>query len=192
MSALLLILLSAALVNVIAVTSAPRWRPFATTEDVYTSARALALLSALAVPVATLAGWSLSAAVLQPLDLQYLRTPAYAAIALILAWLLEGALRRDGRLLPQRPGFTLLMTSNTAVLGVALLARARAHDGIGAFALAATAAVALAVLILTLTAIHERLRAADVPRPFASTPLALMTTGLAALAFMGFTGLVQE
>lgn len=192
MSALLLILLSAALVNVVALTSAPRWRPFLALPDPYRDAWAIAWLCLIAVPAVTALSRLLSAAVLGPLELHYLSTPACALIALIVALVLEGALQRDGRRLPRRPAFALLMASNPAVVGVALLAPARTQGWFDAVSLAMAAALALAALVLAFAAIQERLRAADVPRAFREAPLALVTTGIAALAFMGFTGLVQE
>lgn len=192
MSSLLLILLSAVLVNIAVLTGAPRWRPFAALSGIFPATRVIALLCLIAVPAATAITWLLSAALLEPEGLGYLRTPVFAATVLIIALLLEGTLHRDGRLLPQRPGFALLMSGNAAILGVALIADSRSHRFVDAMLFAAAGAAALAALLLTFAAMQERLSYADTPFVFRDAPLALITTGIMALAFMGFTGLVPE
>src|SRR5687768_2743146 len=121
MSALLLILLSAVLVNVIALTSMPAWRPFEAITGTFAAAQALAIASLITVPIVAVITWLLSALLLEPSGLAYLRTLAFVAVILAVVPLVEFMLRRDGRLRPQRPGFALLMMTNAAVLGVALM-----------------------------------------------------------------------
>src|SRR5688572_32626657 len=119
MSALLLILLSTVLVNVMALTSMPAWRPFETITGTFAAARALAIASLITVPVVTAITWLLSALLLERSGVSYLRTLAFVAVILAVVPMVELVLRRDGRLRPQRPGFALLMMTNAAVLGVA-------------------------------------------------------------------------
>jgi electron transport complex protein RnfA len=104
----------------------------------------------------------------------------------------EFGLRRDGRLRPQRPGFALLMTTNSAVLGVALMVDSRMQNILDATLFAIAAAAAFGFLLLAFAALHERLEHADVPSVFREAPLALVSAGIMALAFMGFTGIIQE
>ena len=118
MSALLLILLSAVLVNVMALTRMPSWRPFGAVTGTFKGAQGLALASLIAVPVVATITWSLSKLLLEPSELGYLRTLMFVVVALAVVPLVEFGLRRDGRLQPQRPGFTLLLTTNSAVLGI--------------------------------------------------------------------------
>src|SRR3990170_3907137 len=143
MSALLLILLSAVLVNVVALTRMPTWRPFEAMTGTFAGARALAITSALTVPAVAAITWVLSKTLLEPNDLGYLRTLVFVAVVLAIVPLVEFGLRRDGRLRPQRPGFALLMTTNSAVLGVALMVDSRMQNIIDAtlFAIAAAAAL---------------------------------------------------
>ncbi|MBL8265952.1 Rnf-Nqr domain containing protein [Steroidobacter sp.] len=192
MSALLLILLSAVLVNVTALTHLPSWRPFETITGVFKTAQALAVASLLAVPTVAAVTWSISKLLLEPASLAYLRTLAFVVVALTIVPLVEIVLRRDGRLLPQRPGFTLLLTTNSALLGVALMVNSRMQNIFEAVAFSFAAALALGFLLLAFAALHERLQHADVPRVFRDAPLALVSAGIMALAFMGFTGLIQE
>lgn len=192
MSALLLILLSAVLVSVAAITDAGRWRPFANTVDLYGAARGVAGTHLVALPVISGLTWLLSLYVLQPLDLHYLRTPVFVAIAAIAAAVIEIALRRGGTWLPNRPGFAMLLIANSAALGVAIMTAARAPSFIRALLFSITAAFAFALLLIAFATLYERIRYIDVPRPFRNAPIALITAGLMALGCMGFTGLIQE
>lgn len=192
MSALLLILLSAVLVNVMALTRMPQWRPFETVTGVFKGAQALAAASLIAVPVVAAVTWTISKLLLEPSELGYLRTLAFVVIALAIVPLVELLLQRDGRVQPRRPGFLLLLTTNSAVLGVALMVDSRMQNIIDAVGFSFIAAAALGVLLLAFAAMHERLQHADVPTAFRDAPLALVSAGIMALAFMGFTGLIQE
>lgn len=192
MSALLLILLSAVLVNVMALTRMPAWRPFETTTGIFKGAQALAVAALITVPVVAAVTWTISKLLLEPSDLRYLRTLAFVAVALAIVPLVELVLRRDGRLRPQRPGFPLLLTTNVTVLGVALMVDSRMQNIFDAVGFSILAAAALGFLLLAFAAMHERLQHADVPSVFRDAPLALVSAGIMALAFMGFTGLIQE
>jgi electron transport complex protein RnfA len=192
MSALLLILLSAVLVNVMALTRMPSWRPFEAVTGTFRGAQGLAIASLLAIPVVAVVTWSLSNWLLEPNQLGYLRTFVFVIVTVAVVPLVEFVLRRDGRLQPQRPGFTLLVTTNSAVLGIALMVDSRMQNIFDAVAFSVAMAAALGFLMLAFAAMHDRLRHADVPRVFRDAPLALVTAGIMALAFMGFTGLIQE
>lgn len=192
MSALLLILLSAVLVNVMALTRMPAWRPFDAVTGIFNSAQGLAIASLLAVPTVAIVTWSLSNWLLKPNELDYLRTFVFVVVAAAVVPVVEFALRRDGRLQPKRPGFTLLVTTNSAVLGIALMVDSRMQNIVDAVSFSIAMAAALGFLMLAFVALHERLQHADVPKVFRDAPLALVSAGIMALAFMGFTGLIQE
>jgi electron transport complex protein RnfA len=192
MSALLLILLSAVLVNVMALTRMPSWRPFEAVTGTFQGAQGLAVASLIAIPVVAAMTWSLSNWLLEPNQLGYLRTFVFVIVTVAVVPLVEFVLRRDGRLQPQRPGFTLLVTTNSAVLGIALMVDSRMQNIFDAVAFSVAMAAALGFLMLAFAAMHDRLQHADVPRVFRDAPLALVTAGIMALAFMGFTGLIQE
>lgn len=192
MSALLLILLSAVLVNVTALTRMPSWRPFEAVTGTFKGAQALAVASLIAVPAVAAVTWSISKLLLEPNQLGYLRTLVFVVVALAIVPLVEFVLRRDGRLRPQRPGFTLLLTTNSTVLGIALMVDSRMQNIFDAVGFSFVAALALGFLLLAFAAMHERLQHAEVPVVFRDAPLALISAGIMALAFMGFTGLIQE
>jgi Na+-translocating ferredoxin:NAD+ oxidoreductase subunit A len=192
MASLLLVLLSSVLVTTVVLAHLPQWRPFVAPTDVFGGARVIAILCLAAVPAVALLGWALVRLVLVPSHLEYLRTPALAAIVLIVVPLVDLALRRRGTLLTRQPGFALLMCTNTALLGIALITDMRAATFGAAVLLAIAAAAALALLLLAFAALYERLQQTDVPAVFREAPLALITAGIMALAFMGFSRLIQE
>jgi electron transport complex protein RnfA len=192
MVALLMVLLSSVLVTTVVLAHMPQWRPFVTPTDIFGGARVIAILGLVAVPAVALLGWLIARLVLAPWHLEYLRTPMLVAVVLIVVPLLDVALRRRHGILTQQPGFALVMSTNTALLGIALITDLRsANFGVAAL-LATGAAVALAMLLLAFAALYERLQHADVPLIFREAPLALITAGIMALAFMGFSGLIQE
>lgn len=192
MSSLLLVLLSSVLVTTIVLAHMPRWRPFVTPTGIFDAARATAIVCLVAVPVTAMLSWLLAKTVLDPWQLEYLRTPAFVAIALTIVPLIELALRRRGNLVPQRPGFALVMSTNTGILGIALITDLRTSTFLDASFFVVGSAASLAVLLVSFAALYERLQSADVPAAFREAPLALVTAGIMALAFMGFTGLIQE
>jgi H+/Na+-translocating ferredoxin:NAD+ oxidoreductase subunit A len=192
MVALLMVLLSSVLVTTVVLAHMPQWRPFVTPTDIFGGARVVAILGLVAVPAVALLGWLIARLVLGPWHLEYLRTPMLVAVVLIVVPLLEVALRRRQGILTQQPGFALVMITNTALLGIALITDLRSANFGVAVLLAIGAAVALALLLLAFAALYERLQHADVPVIFREAPLALITAGIMALAFMGFSGLIQE
>lgn len=191
MSSLLLILLSAALVSAVVLMSAPQWRPFVGVDSMYAGARGVATASLAIIPAATLIDWALARYILQPLGAEHVRTLAFAAVLLIVVYAAERLLNRASDLMPQRPGFVLLLAANGAAFGAALVAQNEMRSVFDALLLALASAAGFGLLLLALAAMLERLRAADAPAPFREAPLALVTAGLMALGFMGFTGLVQ-
>ena len=82
-----------------------------------------------------------------------------------------------------------LITTNCAVLGVALLNVNRQHGLLESLVFGASAGAGFGLALLLFTALRERLDTADVPQAFRGAPVALVTAGLMALAFMGFAGL---
>jgi electron transport complex protein RnfA len=87
--------------------------------------------------------------------------------------------------------FLPLITTNCAVLGVALLNTQAKHGFVESALYGFGAAVGFALVLTLFAAVRERVAAADVPWPFAGAPIALITAGLMSLAFMGFSGLVR-
>jgi len=87
--------------------------------------------------------------------------------------------------------FLPLITTNCAVLGVALLSINERHDFIQSVIYGFGAATGFSLVLILFAAMRERLVAADVPAPFRGVSIAMITAGLMSLAFMGFTGLIK-
>jgi Na+-translocating ferredoxin:NAD+ oxidoreductase subunit A len=191
-SALLLILLSAVLVHVIVLASVPAWRPFVDPVGVFEGAVAFAAMAAVALPATIVLTYLLSHWVLIPYGLEYLRALAFALTICAIAAALEPLLRKMTRLTPAQPAFALLTVANSAALGVALTADARARGLLDAVGLGIGTALVFGLTLLAFAALYERLHHADVPEPFRQAPLALVTIGIVALGFMGFSGLIRE
>jgi electron transport complex protein RnfA len=119
-------------------------------------------------------------------------SPAFVGIVLAVVPCVELSMRRIAHRVPARPAFATLLAANSALLGVALVSQELAPTFIRALLLSFAAAGTFAFLLLAAATLHERLRYADVPAPFRDAPIALITTGLIALGFMGFMGLVPE
>jgi len=84
-----------------------------------------------------------------------------------------------------------LITTNCAVLGVALLNVGERHDFIESAFYGFGAALGFTLVMILFASIRERIAYADVPKPFQGAPIALITAGLMSVAFMGFGGLVK-
>lgn len=191
MSALLLILLSAVLVCHYAPTI-PALNPFLC-RDHFDSVTGIALASALMLIVISPLSYGVEHALLAPRGLGQLRTLVFVILVMAIAQLLANlAMRLSKRWIPAPHAFLLLMTSNSAVLGVAFLNTTRARSFGDSLLLGAGAGIAFAALLLMFTAMQQRLRYANMPALFRDTPVALVTVGLMALACMGFTGLIRE
>jgi electron transport complex protein RnfA len=192
MSSLLLLLLSAVLVNVLVLSHLPEWRPFPGTTDVFDASLGVALATLIALPLTAGFGYALAIAVLQPLDLEYLRTLAFVLLILAIAAAIDVLFTRVRRWTPARPAFMTLLASNSAIFGVAWLADARSSGLFEAISVGVGAGLGFGFMLLAFAAIHQRLRHADIPATLRETPIALITIGIMALAFMGFSGLIQE
>lgn len=192
MSSLLLLLLSAVLINVMVLSHLPEWRPFAATSDVFDASLGVALAALIALPVTAGLGHVLVAFVLQPLDLEYLGTLALILLILGIAAAVDVLFARFGRWMPARPAFMTLLASNSAIFGVAWIADARSLGFLESLALGIGAAAGFGFMLLAFAAIHQRLQHANIPATLREAPIALITVGIMALAFMGFSGLIQE
>ena len=127
-----------------------------------------------------------------PLDLEYLRTIAFILVIAAIVNFTEMFVHKTSPMLYQVLGIFLpLITTNCAVLGVALLNTREQHSFIESAAFGFGAAVGFSLVLVAFAAIRERIAAADVPEPFQGASIAMITAGLLSIAFMGFAGLVH-
>lgn len=190
MSSLLLIFLSAVLACHYA-SGMPALKPFVEA-DPFGNAVGIALAVFVTMTVITPLGYALERAILVPYELGYLRTFAIIIVIMAVVQLVAVAMRRNGRWIPVRPAFQMLMTTNCAVLGIALAGMALTNSFWDALVFGVATGLAFGALLAMFTTMQQRLRFADVPAIFRDAPVALITAGLMALAFMGFTGLIRD
>jgi len=128
---------------------------------------------------------------LVPLDLTYLRTISFILVIAVVVQFTEMVVRKSSPLLHRVLGVYLpLITTNCAVLGVALLNINKAHSFSQSLLYGFGAAIGFSLVLVLFSAMRERLAAADVPQPFQGAAIGMIAAGLASLAFMGFAGLV--
>lgn len=140
--------------------------------------------------LATAVTWPIYYGILVPNGLAYLQTVVYILIIAALVQLIEIFLKKFIPGLYQALGIYLpLITTNCAVLGVVLLNVQNDYNFIGSVVYGITGGLGFLLAIYLFSTVRERLEFADYPKAFEGFPIALITAGLIALAFMGFSGL---
>ena len=135
--------------------------------------------------------WAVNKFILVPLDLEYMQTVAFILVIASLVQFIEMFLQKSMPSLYTALGVYLpLITTNCAVLGVALLNIQEGYNFIESVVYGITGGIGFLVAIVLFASIRERLVFAEYPKSFEGFPIALVTAGLMALAFMGFSGLV--
>jgi electron transport complex protein RnfA len=142
--------------------------------------------------LSSMSAYLLNNYLLQPLGLEYLSTLGFILVIATVVQLTEMVMRKTSPLLYRILGIFLpLITTNCAVLGVALLNVQQQHDLLQSALYGFGAAAGFGLVLVSFSAMRERLAYADVPLHFRGAPIALITAGLMALAFMGFAGLAK-
>jgi len=190
MSDLLLLALGASLVNNFVLTNFLGLCPFVGVSRRFEAAAGMALATLFVLTLASGLSYAAWHWLLEPLGLGYLRTLVFI---LLIAGVVQGTeliVRATSPLLHELLGvFLPLITTNCAVLGVALLNLDRQHGLLESLVFGAAAAAGFGLALMLFAALRESIDCGDVPAAFRGTPIALVTAGLMALAFMGFSGL---
>jgi len=140
--------------------------------------------------IASAATWLVNKFLLIPLELEYMQTVAFILVIAALVQFVEMFLQKSMPSLYQALGIYLpLITTNCAVLGVALLNIRADYSFIESIVNGAAAATGFTLALLLFASVRERLQFADYPKAFDGFPIALVTAALLAMAFMGFSGL---
>ncbi len=141
--------------------------------------------------LATMVTWLIMTYVLTPLHLEYLQTIAYILVIAGLVQMVEIVLKKIAPSLYQALGvFLPLITTNCAVLGVAILVIQKNMNFLESVVYSASIAVGFAIALILFAGIREQLDLTGVPNGMKGVPIALVTAGILAMAFMGFNGLV--
>ena len=141
--------------------------------------------------LATLVTYLIYYYILVPLNLGYLQTIAYILVIACLVQMVEIVLKKIAPALYQALGvFLPLITTNCAVLGVAILVVQKNMNLLESVVYAASIAVGFTLALVIFAGIREQMELTGVPKGMKGVPIALVTAGILAMAFMGFNGLV--
>jgi len=127
-----------------------------------------------------------------PLDMMYLQTLSFILVIAVVVQFTEMVMHKTSPTLYRLLGIFLpLITTNCAILGLALLNINENHDFVESIIYGFSAGVGFSLVLVLFSSMRERLAASDVPQPFKGSAIAMITAGLMSLAFMGFTGLIK-
>jgi len=185
-----LILLGTVLVNNFVLVQFLGLCPFMGVSRRVDSAIGMGIATSFVLTLATSLSYLVNRWLLVPFDLEYLRTISFIVVIAVVVQFTEIVIRRQSPLLHRVLGLYLpLITSNCAVLGVALLSIQQQHSLLEAMIYGFGAALGFSVVLVLFSVLRERLELADVPQPFKGSAIALMSAGIMSLAFLGFSGM---
>ena len=187
-----LILVSTVLVNNFVLVKFLGLCPFMGVSRKLETATGMALATTFVLTLSSVASYLVNEYLLAPLGLEYLRTITFILVIAVVVQFTEMVVHKTSPLLYQVLGIFLpLITTNRAVLGVALLNVQQQHNFLQSFVYGFGASVGFSLVLILFAAMRERINAADVPDAFRGAAIALITAGLMSMAFMGFSGLVK-
>ncbi|MDT8385082.1 MAG: electron transport complex subunit RsxA [Gammaproteobacteria bacterium] len=187
-----LILVSTVLVNNFVLVKFLGLCPFMGVSRKLETATGMALATTFVLTLSSVASYLVNEYLLAPLGLEYLRTITFILVIAVVVQFTEMVVHKTSPLLYQVLGIFLpLITTNCAVLGVALLNVQQHHGFLQSAVYGFGASVGFSLVLILFAAMRERITVADVPESFRGAAIALITAGLMSMAFMGFSGLVK-
>jgi electron transport complex protein RnfA len=188
-----LILISTVLVNNFVLVKFLGICPFMGVSRKLETAVGMGLATTFVLTLSAISSYLVNEYLLLPLGLGYLRTIAFILVIAVVVQFTEMVMHKTSPVLYQVLGIFLpLITTNCAVLGVALLNVQEDHGFIESALYGFGAAAGFSMVLVLFAAVRERVTVADVPQPFQGNAIALITAGLMSMAFMGFAGLVSS
>jgi Na+-translocating ferredoxin:NAD+ oxidoreductase subunit A len=192
MTELFLILISAVFVNNFVLARFLGICPFLGVSKKVETALGMGMAVVFVMTVAAVVTWLIQYYVLIPFGIEYLQTIAFILVVASLVQLVEMIIQKASPVLYQSLGIFLpLITTNCAVLGVAVLNIQKDYTFLETIVFALGAAAGFTLAMVLFAGLRERLDLCPVPTSFRGTGVALISAGLLSLAFMGFAGLVK-
>jgi electron transport complex protein RnfA len=192
MQEILLIIFSTALVNNFVLVKFLGLCPFMGVSKHFSGTLGMSLATALVLTITAGLSYIVNKYILVPLDVEYLRIIIFIILIATTVQIIEFILQKISPLLYQILGIYLpLITTNCAVLGLALLTTLQPGQFHSAIFYGLGTAIGFSLVLILFSGMRERLQASDVPTIFQGAPIALITAGIMALAFMGFIGLIR-
>lgn len=187
-----LIIVSTVLVNNFVLVRFLGLCPFMGVSNKPETAAGMGLATTFVLTLSSLSAYLINSYLLVPLQLEYLRTIAFILTIAAVVQFTEMVVHKTSPLLYRVLGIYLpLITTNCAVLGVALLNVQSQNDLIASILYGMGAALGFTLVLVLFAGLRERINAADVPVPFRGAAIGLITAGIMSMAFMGFSGLVR-
>ncbi len=187
-----LILISTVLVNNFVLVKFLGLCPFMGVSKKTDAALGMGLATTFVLTLSSVLSYIIYSYLLQPFGLEYLQTIAFILAIAAVVGFTEMAIHKTSPALYQVLGIYLpLITTNCAVLGVALLNVTENNNFLESAFFGFGAAIGFTLVMVLFASLRERIDASDVPTPFKGAPIALITAGLMSMAFMGFGGMVH-
>ncbi|NRA22470.1 MAG: electron transport complex subunit RsxA [Oceanospirillaceae bacterium] len=192
MSDFLLILVSTVLVNNFVLVQFLGLCPFMGVSNKLETAMGMSLATTFVLTISSVCSYLVHQYILIPFSLTYMKTIAFILVIAVVVQFTEMVVRKTSPMLHKVLGIFLpLITTNCAVLGVALLNIKKMNSFMESIVFGFGAALGFSMALILFSAIRERTAMADVPAPFKGAAIGMVTAGLMSLAFLGFTGLVS-
>ena len=193
MTEYIFILLSTILVNNFVLVQFLGLCPFMGVSGKLETAMGMSMATTFVLTLSSVCSYLVYTYLLTPFELAYLKTITFILVIAVMVQFTEMVVRKVSPVLYRVLGIFLpLITTNCAVLGVALLNLKKDNGFIDSLFYGFGAALGFSLVLILFAASRERINAADVPRPFKGSAIGMITAGLMSLAFMGFTGLVPN
>ncbi len=185
-------IISAVLINNVILTQFLGICPFLGVSNKVGTALGMAGAVVFVITLSTLVTYLVQVYVLVPLGIAFMQTITYILVIAALVQMVEIILKKVSQPLYQALGIFLpLITTNCAVLGVAILVIQKEYNLIQSVVFGAATAVGFGFALTILAGIREQLELADIPDGMKGVPISLVIAGILAMAFMGFTGVVK-
>ena len=192
MSEYLLLLIGTVFVNNIVLVKFLGLCPFMGVSRKVETAIGMSAATTFVLTLSAVLSYLINSWILAPLDLEYLRTIAFIIAIAAVVNFTEMVVHKTSPLLHNVLGIFLpLITTNCAVLGVALINVQEQNSFAESLLYGFGAALGFSLVLILFAALRERINVADVPAPFKGSAIGLVTAGLMSLAFMGLGGLVK-
>lgn len=166
--------------------------PFLGVSKKIDAALSMGLAVTFVMSITAVVSWAINHLILIPYGLDYLQIVSFILVIASLVQLVEMFIRKTSPPLYQAMGIYLpLITTNCAIMGLALLASLKNYDFVEAVVFGVGSGLGFTLAIVLMAAIREQLEVADVPKPLQGAAIALIIAGIMALAFLGFSGMIK-
>ncbi|MRR24110.1 electron transport complex subunit RsxA [bacterium] len=187
----ILLIISAIFVNNVVLAQFLGVCPFLGVSNKVSTAMGMGGAVVFVIVLATMVTYLIHVYVLIPLGIAFMQTITFILVIAALVQMVEIILKKISQPLYQSLGIFLpLITTNCAVLGVAILVIKKNYNLLEGVVYGGATAIGFGLALVIMAGIREQLELADIPAGMKGVPISLVTAGILALAFMGFAGLV--